>query len=125
MNFLSTLPLKKYAVSFLLALAVTLVLLAAVSIVFSFLPPPSWLLETLHSYIFLFSSFIAAFFCARSSSGRGFLTGIIASNLYILLLIALGGLIFKNSLETLSVIKIFIPGSVCGAVGGILGINCK
>ena len=125
MNFLFNIPLKKYAVSFIISLCLTLVLLSALSIIFSFLAPPSWLLDSFHNYIFIFSAFIAAFLCAKASSGRGFLTGIIASNLYILLLIALGGLVFKNSLESLSFVKIFIPGTICGAVGGILGINCK
>ena len=125
MNFLSNIPFRKYAFSFLIALCLTLVLMSAISLVFSFFSPPSWLLESLYSYVYIFSSFIAAFLCAKVSSGRGLITGIIASNLYILLLIALGGLVFKNSFESLSFVKIFIPGTVSGAVGGILGINCK
>lgn len=125
MNFLSMLPLKKYVFSFILSLLITLAVLAAASIIFSFLPPPQWLLAAVHDYTWLLSAFLAAFFCAGASSGRGFLTGIISADVYIALLIVLGGLVFKNSIESLSLIKIFALASISGAVGGILGINCK
>lgn len=125
MNLISNLPLKKYIISFILAFIITLAALAAASIAFTFLPPPAWLVEGLHDYAFLISGFAAAFLCARASSGRGFITGIISADIYIALLVILGGLVFKNSAPALSVIRIFTLGSVCGAVGGILGINCK
>lgn len=125
MNLISNLPLKKYIISFILAFIVTLSVLAAASIIFSFLPPPAWLLAAIHDYASLLSAFAAAFFCAKASQGRGFITGIIASDVYIALLLMLGGLLFKSIAPTPSLIKIFALGSVTGAIGGILGINCK
>lgn len=125
MKFFSALPLRKYILSYIISLIITLVVLAIASIVFSFVPPYEWLIEVLHDYIFVLSAFPAAFLCARTSSGKGFLTGIIAADIYILMLIILGGLIFKNAVDPSSLLKIFLLGSLSGAIGGIWGINSK
>lgn len=125
MKFFSALPLRKYILSYIISLIITLVVLAIASIVFSFVPPYEWLIDALHDYIFVLSAFPAAFLCARTSSGKGFLTGIIAADIYILMLIILGGLIFKNAVDPSSLLKIFLLGSLSGAIGGIWGINSK
>lgn len=125
MKFFSGLNLKKYALSYIVSLVLTLIVISVASIVFWFIPPYERLINILHDYIFVLSAFPAAFLCAKSSSGRGFLTGIIAADLYILLLIILGGLMFKNTVDTNSLLKIFLLGSLSGAVGGIWGINSK
>ncbi len=125
MKFFSALPLRKYILSYIISLIITLVVLAIASIVFSFVPPYEWLIDALHDYIFVLSAFPAAFLCARTSSGKGFLTGIIAADIYILMLIILGGLIFKNAVDLNSLLKIFLLGSLSGAIGGIWGINSK
>lgn len=123
-NF-SVLPIRKYVLSYIISLVITLLLLAAISIVFSFFPPYEWLINAIHDYTFVLSAFPAAFLCAKSSSGRGFLTGIIAADIYILILIILGGLMFKNAVAPNALVKIFLLGSLSGAVGGIWGINSK
>ena len=123
-NF-SHFPFKKYALSYIISLIITLVVLAIASIIFSFIPPYGWLLDALHDYSFVLSAFPAAFLCARKVSGKGLLNGIIAADIYILLLIALGGLVFKNSVNPHSLFKIFLLGSLSGAIGGIWGINSK
>lgn len=125
MKIFSALPLRKYILSYIISLIITLVVLAIASIVFSFVPPYEWLIDALHDYIFVLSAFPAAFLCARTSSGKGFLTGIIAADIYILMLIILGGLIFKNAVDPSSLLKIFLLGSLSGAIGGIWGINSK
>lgn len=125
MKFFSALPLRKYILSYIISLMMTLAVLAIVSIVFSFVPPYEWLIDALHEYVFVLSAFPAAFLCARTSSGKGFLTGIIAADIYILMLIILGGLIFKNAVDPSSLLKIFLLGSLSGAIGGIWGINSK
>lgn len=117
--------LKKYILSYVITFLITLIFLAAVSIVFSFFPPYAWLIDTVHDYSFVLSAFIAAFMCARSCLGRGLFNGIIAADIYIALLIVLGGLVFKNSVFSTSLIKIFLLGSISGAIGGIWGINSK
>lgn len=125
MKFFSIPSFKKYALSYIISLAITLIVLAITSIVFSFIPPYEWLVNIMHDYIFVLSAFPAAFLCARKSSGRGLLTGVIAADIYILLLIILGGLVFKNAITANSLVKIFLLGSLSGAIGGIWGINSK
>lgn len=125
MNLVSLSVLKKYAMSFLLAFLTTTVLLALIGVIFSFTSPPMWLLNGCYKYSFLFSAFLAAFFCGYKKAGRGFLTGIIAADIYVIALVILGGLIFRNSIPAASLFKIFLPASLTGAFGGILGINCK
>lgn len=124
-SFLSSFEIKKYAVSFLIAFVITAVSVALLSIIFAFLPPPLWLVTGIHNYCAYFSVFIAAFFSARKSRGRGFLTGIIAAVIYMAILLALGGLFFKNTVSLPLLTRIFSLCSLCGAIGGILGINCK
>ena len=125
MNFISNLPIKKYIVSFALAFLITLLILSAASIIFSFFPPPEWVFGIFSNYSYLLSGFTAAFFCARKSSKRGFVTGIYASVLYIAILIMLGGIIFKSDISAIPLIRIFSLSALCGGVGGILGINCR
>ena len=124
MSFISNLPIKKYITSFALAFLITLLILSVLSIIFSFFPPPEWVLA-ISDYSYLLSGFIAAFFCAKKSSRRGFLTGILASLLYIATLIILGGLIFKSDISAIPLIRIFGVSALCGGAGGILGINCR
>lgn len=121
----SRLEIKKYAVAFALAFAITAALLAILSVIFAFLPPPLWLLTLIHNYCSYFSAFLAAFLCGRKSKGRGFLTGIVTATVYMAVLLALGGLFFKTMVSFPVLIKALVPCALCGAVGGILGINCK
>lgn len=121
----SSLPLKKYAVSFAIAFIFTVVLEAVVSLVFMFFPPRDWLLEIVHNYSSYLSAFIAAFLCAKKCGKRGFLTGMVSALIYMAILFALGGILFKSSVDVAS-----LPGALalcagCGAIGGIAGINCK
>lgn len=121
----SSLPVKKYAVSFAAAFIITVVLEAVVSLVFTFLPPKDWLLDVIHNYSSYFSAFVAAFLCAKKCGKRGFLTGMVSAIIYMAILFALGGILFKSSIDTAA-----LPGALalcagCGAVGGIVGINCK
>lgn len=125
MNFISNLPIKKYVVSFLLAFIITILILSVASVVFSFLPPPDWVLNLLTKYGYLLSGFIASFFCARASARRGFFTGSLAAVFYIAFLYMLGAAIFKSPLITTKLTRVFGLSALCGGLGGILGINSK
>ncbi len=124
MNFISNLPIKKYIVSFALAFLITLLILSVASIVFSFLPPPDWVFA-IFDHCYLLSGFMAAFFCAKYSAKRGFVTGLFSSLLYIAVLIMLGGIIFKSDISAIPLARVFGLSALCGGVGGILGINCR
>lgn len=125
MNFISNLPVRKYIFSFLLAFIITLLILSAASVIFSFLPPADWVLAIFSEYGYLISGFIASFFCARASSRRGFFTGALAAVFYIAILYMLGVAIFKAPLTTTKLARVFGLSALCGGLGGILGINSK
>lgn len=116
---------KKYIAAFLLAFIITIFAQALLSVVFSFLPPPQWLLGAVHGYMVFFSAFLAAFFCARAGSRRGLVTGMAAADTYMLILLFAGIILFKNEAVFSQLIKTFSIASVVGAAGGILGINFK
>ena len=126
MNFSNpAIPLKKYIFSFAAAFFITLILQAVLCVIFSFFSPHKALLNILSSASSYFSSFLAALFCARMCGKRGFLTGAVGADIYMALLIFFGAIIFKNSYALSDLLKIFSLSSLCGAIGGIIGINCK
>lgn len=124
-SIFSSFEIKKYAVSFLVSFVITLILLVVLSVIFSFLPPPPALLRGINNCCAFFSSSLAAFFSARHGKGRGFVTGIFSSVIYMAILMGIGGVVFKTTVSFPVLIRIFTLTSLCGAVGGILGINCK
>lgn len=126
MNFSqSSTRLKKYIISFIGAFLITVILQAVLSVAFAFFPPSGKVFEILNAASSYFSAFICAVFCARTCGKKGFLTGAAASDVYMAVLIFFGVLIFKNCYDLSSLLKIFSISSLCGAVGGIIGINCK
>ena len=116
---------KKYVFSFLTAFIVTVIIEALASFVFAYLKIPSGIIEAVHDYSSYFSAFLAAFLCAMKCGKRGFLTGMISAILYIAFLMAIGGLVFKSSVNIAEIIKLLPIYLICGAIGGIAGINCK
>ena len=125
MNFFNRLPLKKYIFSFALSFVVTLLFLSVASIIFSFFPPSEWVLGAFSDYSYLASAFITAFLCARHTPSHGFLTGITSAAVYVSFLLVLGFIFFKSTASLHELGRIFLFSSLCGGVGGILGINCK
>jgi len=125
MNSILKTPAGRYAVSFVITTVVSIAVIAAVSIIFSFFPPGEKLLSLLGRYIYILPAFVSAFISGRKAKSRGFLTGIISACLYILILVIAGGLIFKSRISPATLPGIFIPVALSGALGGILGINFK
>ena len=123
-TFKSLLPLK-YIVSFLIAAVFTLVLLASLSVIFSFLPPPNWLLSAVYNCSGYFLVFLASVLCAKKVGRRGIFTGLISGNIYMAILIFLGVLFFNTVFDAGILLKIFALSSLCGSIGGIIGINFK
>lgn len=116
---------KKYIISFIAAFLLTAFLLAVLSVVFAFFPPHVRLLRFVESSSGYFSAFLSALFCARLCAKRGLLTGMACADTYMLLLIAAGFILFKNTFSPQHIIRIFAFSSVSGALGGIIGINFK
>ena len=125
MNIFSLYSLKKYILSVLVSFLITLVFLGIVSLVFSFFPPASWLLNAFCRYSIFLTALLSAFFSARASSGQGMMTGIIASLICLLATALIGFLIFKSGNFPNLFFRNLPIGVLCGGAGGILGINSK
>lgn len=126
MNFVfSSIPHKKYIRAFFLAFMITVILQAVLSVIFSFLPPNDKILGMLCTTFPYFAAFLAAFFCGYSSEKSGGITGLIAADIFIMLLFFAGLLFFKSAFSFDALLKSVSAASLCGICGGIIGINCK
>lgn len=126
MNFhTGNISFMRYLLSFITAFLATAVICAIISIVFAFWSPPEWLYLSFIRCIPFFSAFLTAFFCGAKSEKNGLLTGIICADIYMLILIFAGIIIFKSSFPTESAPGIFSITSAVGAIAGIMGINFK
>jgi len=116
---------KKYILSIVFSFLVTLILLAVLSVVFNFFPPAPWILNTVSGYSYTFTAFLSAFLSSRALRKRGLLTGLFTSFLCIFLL-SLAGTVFIDGTRFFHpLLKNIITIVLCGALGGILGINSK
>ena len=126
MNYIfSSIPLKKYIRAFFLAFVITVVLQALLSIAFSFFPPNDkifGIICTLSPYL---AAFLAAFFSGYSGERSGAVTGLIASDIFIMILFFAGIIFFKSQFSFNIMLKMLSLSSLCGICGGIIGINCK
>jgi len=119
------LPLKKYIIAFALAFLLTVIPQAALSVLFSFVPPYEKVLNILSNASGYFSAMLAALFCARLCGKRGFLTGLISADIYMVLILFAGVILLKNTYGLSDIIRVFSLSSLCGIFGGIIGINFK
>ena len=75
--------------------------------------------------ISVFSVALAGALCARSGKSGGWLVGGVSGVLYMIILYALGYLIFgRLELDVDAALKL-VYGAIAGIVGGIIGINLK
>ncbi len=115
--------LKRYIISFFIALLVSVLISAICGMLFSFTNPSPNVISVIKNGISFLPIFIAAFLCAKSTGKNGLLTGIICGNILMLIIIVTGMLVLKNSFPAAAVLKIFSISTALGAAGGILGIN--
>ncbi len=116
---------KRYIISFFAAFLTTLVLCGVAGLLFSFFSPPDWLYNSFIRYFCYVSASLAAFFASKGIQKNGLITGIICADIYMIILILLGMVFFKNSFPSSSALKIFGITSVFGGIFGILGVNFK
>lgn len=116
---------KKMAVSLLVSLVVTLVLTAAFSLALPHIGAADKISGILGYVLRIFSCVLAAFLCARGSKSKGLITGALAGLFYAFVLFALNGVASKEIMPLVPAIKNLSVCILSGAIGGIIGINCK
>ncbi len=126
MNYIfSSVPLKKYIRAFFLSFVITVVLQAVLSVVFSFFSPNDKIFGIICSVFPYFAAFLAAFFAGYSGEKNGGVAGLIASDIFMLILFFAGIIFFKSQFSFNIMLKTLSLSSICGICGGIIGINCK
>lgn len=121
----TTISLKNYISALLLSLAITLLILAVLSAVFTFFNVSEKLINLAPTVLFFFSSFLSGFFASRKTRRAGWLTGIIASFFYSIIILLLS-IIFSSGAPTPEgALKTVLYSLPFGITGGILGINSK
>lgn len=114
---------KNYISSLLVALLLTLLILVLLSAVFTFFNVSESVIRLSPTVLFFFSSFLSGFFSSRKAKRSGWLTGIIASFFYSILILLLS-LIFSSNAPTLpGALKTILYSLPFGIIGGITGIN--
>ena len=125
MNLFSAHSFKKYIFSVLAALLITLIILSVLSIIFALCPPPPLIINGVQNYSFIFTALLSSFLSARASSKKGLVTGIITAFLFFILVLTAGKIFFKATHSLSFLLKNFGIIAICGAIGGIMGINSK
>ena len=116
---------RQCAVSFITAFVVTMVLTGLLSVVFSFFHPSEIIFHYVCRFFGFFSSFTAAFLCAEKIGKNGLFSGIIWGDIYMAVLILCGILFFKNTPDSVSLLKTLAVNSLLCAIAGVMGINFK
>lgn len=125
MRFFSTGALKKYIFFILVSFLSTFVLLALLSVAFSFFPPSYGIFNFVGNYSFTIPVIISSFLTGKSYRKKGLLSGILSA-VFCIFIIILCGKIFFKTLEIHKILTNHLPIAViCGAIGGIIGVNSK
>ena len=116
--------LKKYIISILLTFAVMIILTALLSALFTFAD----ISDSTRKIILMIMSgllpFLSGFFASRKTNRSGYLTGIIASVFYSLIVILLSSVLYYT-ISLPFIFKLLLRAIPFGLLGGIMGINSK
>ncbi len=120
----ATRPLHKAIVKgAVTALGITLAALICFAVIITYTPLNEAYADTMVDIATYIAMAAGGFAAAKGTSGRGWLTGLLCAVIYVLLLwiagsISNGGMYINGSIGTTAGV-----GMLCGAIGGIIGIN--
>lgn len=106
-----------------LSYIISLVLLAIVAALVVYTNIPESISGTAVSVITLFGAFLSSFLTCRGISSKGWLFGFLTGAFNIAFLFFLGTFLTSESLFTVSKLLFTLYGGLCGAAGGIIGVN--
>lgn len=119
------LPIAEILKGWLAAFFVTIIISALLSAVFGFVGISDSAAETAQYAAKYFSAFVAGLLCARGGKRNGWLTGGCAALVYTALLCGAGICIYGSETANTDIIRQLGLAALCGAVGGVFGINSK
>ena len=111
---------KAGAISFF----ITLLLIAALSGIIYFTDVSDGFISNSAKTVKYISALLAGFLCGKGVQGKGFIHGAVASMLYMSVLCLIGIMISGGNTDA-SCLRYVLTGTLVGAVGGVIGINCR
>ena len=105
--------------------AVTIVLIAILAVVVTFMPTPESVVPVSVLVITVISIMLAGFRTAGAMRSNGWLCGMISGVAYIATLYLLGMLVFQNFTFNIGLLIMLAIGAGAGALGGIFGVNAN
>ena len=120
-----SLHMKRHIISYVGAFLLTLTVQGILGILFSLLHPPVFVINIACRYMYCFSALIAAILCTYGAHSRGLVKGMVSADIYTAILLLCGMIFFGNACSTHTFIKILAVSSLCGALGGVIGINIR
>lgn len=109
----------------LTAFLITVILMGLLAVIICYTPISEAAVTPSVYVLNYFSVFMAGLFSAARAKKRGFITGGLAGGLYMLLVYALGYILFGGIEFTKNVLMNVIYCVALGVAGGVVGINLK
>lgn len=109
----------------LTAFLITVILMGLLAVIICYTPISEAAVTPSVYVLNYFSVFMAGLFSAARAKKRGFMTGGLAGGLYMLLVYALGYILFGGIEFTKNVLMNVIYCVALGVAGGVVGINLK
>ena len=117
--------MKHLTIGVLMAYAITSIIFLGYAMLITYTTVSERSLPTVVTITTVLSVLIAGFDAARGAENRGWLWGMVAGLVYVLVLAAIMALIFPTFSVGARAFLIFALGIAGGGLGGILGINLK
>ncbi|MBO7288489.1 MAG: TIGR04086 family membrane protein [Clostridia bacterium] len=107
----------------ILSYIISLILLLVLAFVIVYTDISETISNPAVSIITLSGAFISSFLTAKNLTSRGWLFGFVTGIFNIAFLFALGTLLTSSAFFTVPKIMFMLYGGMCGAIGGIIGVN--
>ena len=104
---------------------ISLVLLFVVSAIATFKACSDYTISVMVNIVTVFGVSFCGFVSGQHFQSKGIVFGAICGTLYALILCLLGAMISQNFQFSSEILTSLAIGIICGAVGGIVGINTK
>ena len=107
-----------------IGMVATAVVLMGFALVMSMRDVPQALIDPMAVFALCIGAFLAGLLGAKGVGRRGMLIGMLCAALMFVLVLAVGTAAVREGFGPLTLVKLFAM-LLCGAIGGILGINTK
>ena len=122
---LSKTQIKHLTVGVLMAYAITAIVFLGYAMLITYTAMSEKSLPTVVAITTVLSVMVAGFDAARGAEGRGWLWGMIAGLVYVLILVAIVLVTLPAFSADMRTVMVCVLGIAGGGLGGILGINMK